>query len=81
MYDKIKDKFYIGYTANLKQRISQHKSHNSHTSKRLKNLNLVYYEACLTEKDAREREKQLKTGFGRGYLRKRLGLTIKNKPR
>lgn len=33
---------------------------------------LVYYEACLSHKDAAEREKQLKTGFGRGYLKKRL---------
>ena len=80
MYDKTKDKFYIGYTADLKRRIFQHKNHNSYTAKRLKNLNLVYYEACFTEKDARKREQQLKTGFGRGYLRKRLDLTIENLP-
>jgi hypothetical protein len=29
-------------------------------------------EACLSKEDASEREKQLKTGFGRGYLKRRL---------
>jgi len=38
----------------------------------MKDWQLVYYEACLSKKDAQNREKQLKTGFGRGYLRKRL---------
>jgi putative endonuclease len=33
---------------------------------------LVYYEACLSEKDAVKREKQLKTGYGRAYLKTRI---------
>lgn len=80
MYDNKKDKFYIGYTANLKKRVSQHQSHSGHTSKRLRNLVLVYYEACVSEEDARKRERKLKTGFGRGYLRRRLISSINNLP-
>jgi len=38
----------------------------------MKDWKLVYYEVCLSKKDAQKRERQLKTGFGRGYLRKRL---------
>jgi len=38
----------------------------------MKNWKLIYYEACLSKKDAQNRERQLKTGFGRGYLRRRL---------
>jgi len=33
---------------------------------------LEYYEACRSEVNARRREKQLKTGFGRAYLKRRL---------
>jgi len=33
---------------------------------------LIYYEACLSKTDARKRELQLKTGYGRGYLKRRL---------
>jgi hypothetical protein len=33
---------------------------------------LEYYEACRFERSARLREKQLKTGFGRAYLKRRL---------
>jgi putative endonuclease len=35
-------------------------------------LKLVYYEGCLNKTSAILREKQLKTGFGRAYLKKRL---------
>jgi len=33
---------------------------------------LEYYKACRSETDARSREKQLKTGYGRDYLKCRL---------
>jgi hypothetical protein len=35
-------------------------------------VTLEYYEACRSELKARLREKQLKTGFGRAYLKRRL---------
>lgn len=72
LYSKKLDKFYIGSTNDLKRRIKEHKSEKVHTTIRMKDWKLVYYEACLSKKDAQDRERQLKTGFGRGYLRKRL---------
>ena len=33
---------------------------------------LIYYEACIDEKDARNREKYLKTGMGKRYIKNRL---------
>ena len=64
---------YIGSTDDLKRRMSEH-AHGicDNTRKRLPVV-LIYYEACRSLRAARDREKQLKTGFGRGYLRKRLG--------
>jgi putative endonuclease len=35
-------------------------------------LNLIYYEACLNKKDAMNRERYLKTYYGKMYLTKRL---------
>ena len=50
----------------------EHNAGKSLSDRRIKNMKLVYYEACLSKIDAQKREKQLKTGFGRKYLRNRL---------
>ncbi|PIZ96105.1 MAG: excinuclease ABC subunit C [Candidatus Magasanikbacteria bacterium CG_4_10_14_0_2_um_filter_33_14] len=63
---------YIGYTKNLKNRFEEHNSGLVKSTKDRRPMDLVYYEACLNEKDAIAREKQLKTGFGRAYLKRRL---------
>lgn len=72
LYSKKSDKFYIGSTNDLKRRLKEHKYGKTHTTIRMKGRRLVYYEACLSKKDAGRRERQLKTGFGRGYLRRRI---------
>ncbi|MDO8663634.1 MAG: GIY-YIG nuclease family protein [Candidatus Wildermuthbacteria bacterium] len=72
LYSKSQNKFYIGSTNDLKRRILEHQGDKVHTTLRMNNPKLVYYEACISKTDAQGREKQLKTGFGRGYLRRRL---------
>ncbi len=72
LYSKNHDKFYIGYTGDLKQRIQDHKDNRVKTTEKFGDCKLVYYETCLSRKDATIREKQLKTGYGRAYLRNRL---------
>jgi len=53
-------KIYIGYTSNLKKRLQRHaRGHTSYLKNR-RPLKLVYYEAYLSEEDARAREKSLK---------------------
>lgn len=71
-------KFYIGSTENLKERILDNKAKNVETTKSFDKIDLVYYEACLNKTDARKRELQLKTGFGRGYVKRRLGNYLKD---
>ena len=66
------NKFYIGATNDLKERILRHKSKGVKTTKKFNKIDLVYYEACRNKTDALKREMQLKTGFGRGYIKKRL---------
>ncbi|MCX6705676.1 MAG: GIY-YIG nuclease family protein [Candidatus Woesebacteria bacterium] len=67
-----KRKFYVGSTSDLKGRVEVHKSKSVNTTKIFDIIELVYYEACRNKTDARKRELQLKTGFGRGYLKRRL---------
>ncbi len=63
---------YIGHTSDLKKRLYDHQTKSTKTTKGFDQFELVYYEACRSKTDAIRRERQLKTGFGRGYLKKRL---------
>lgn len=71
-------KFYVGSTKDLKERILDHKSKSVETTKNFDKIELVYYEACINKTDARKRELQLKTGFGRGYIKRRLLTYLKD---
>lgn len=77
LYSVEKDKFYIGFTEDLRRRIYEHNLGKSFSDRRIKNLELVYYEACKSKSDSLRREKQLKAGFGRAYLRNRLKDSIR----
>lgn len=63
---------YVGFTKNLKLRLKRHLNKEVNTTKKFDKITLIYYEACLNVTDARKRENQLKTGFGKGYLKRRL---------
>ncbi len=76
LYSKVHDRFYIGMTNDLDRRITEHRFGTTYTTSRMKDFQLVYYEACRVKEDATARESQLKTGFGRGYLRKRVAHDI-----
>ena len=63
---------YTGSTTDLKRRLSEHNTGKVRSTFKRRPLNLLYYEACLDESDARRREKYLKTGMGKRYLKQRL---------
>lgn len=73
-----KKRFYVGSSGNLKERILDHKTKSVEATKNFDKVELVYYEACLNKTDVRKRELQLKTGFGRGYIKRRLENYLKN---
>lgn len=64
--------WYVGSTDDLKRRLFEHKQGNCKATRRYLPVELIYFEACRSLKAAREREQHLKTGFGRGYLIRRL---------
>jgi putative endonuclease len=69
----IKDKkLYIGHTDNLIKRFKEHNTGLVKSTKPRTPFKLAYYEACNILDDAINREKSLKTGFGRAYLKRRL---------
>jgi putative endonuclease len=64
---------YIGYSADLKQRIFDHlNGKGSRTTKRKDGWTLIYYEAYKNGLDATGRERFLKSGSGRKYLKKQM---------
>lgn len=63
---------YIGWTVDLINRVKQHNSGKVDATRSYLPAKLVYYEACLSRENAITREKQLKSGFGRAYLKRRL---------
>jgi putative endonuclease len=68
-----KDKqFYTGFTRDLENRIREHNEGRVSSTKERGPFELIYYEACLNEQDALAREKYLKSGMGKRYLRNRL---------
>lgn len=65
-------KWYTGYTNDLRKRILKHNSGKNFSTKSRMPFKLIYYEACLDKKDAKAREKFLKSGMGKRYIRNRL---------
>ena len=68
-----KDKhFYVGYTKDLKNRLKLHNEGKVTSTINRRPLRLIYYEACLSQRDATYREKYLKSSWGKRYLKNRL---------
>ena len=65
-------KWYTGFTRNLRERFKQHNNNKVFSTKGRAPLELIYYEACANEHDAAAREKYLKSGMGKRYLKNRL---------
>ena len=65
------NEIYYGYTNNLKRRLKEHCNNNCRWK-------LIYYEAYLSELDARERERKLKHyGQARNHLKNRFKRSLR----
>lgn len=68
-----KDKhYYTGFTNDLRKRLIEHKNGEVFSTKGRGHMKLIYYEACLNEEDAIQREKYLKSGIGKRFLKNRI---------
>lgn len=73
----IKNYIYVGMTNDLKRRVHQHNSGLNKTTKPYKPFELILCENYKTRLQARRREKYLKSGIGKEYLK----IYNKNMPR
>ncbi len=69
---------YIGFTSNLKNRLSQHAKGEVPSTRDRKPVKLIHYEYFINQTDAKAREKFLKSGFGRKQLKEILKRTFEN---
>jgi putative endonuclease len=72
--------FYIGFSTNLRARLRQHQGGQSFATKSRGPWKLIYYEAYTEREDAEAREKFLKSGAGRRFLRAQLRHYLKRFP-
>jgi len=66
------DGLYIGYSANLRKRFAQHVQGRAFATSYRGPWKLIYYEAYIEQADALGRERYLKSGYGRKFLKSQL---------
>ncbi len=64
--------WYTGCTNDLNKRLKDHNEAKVVSTKERTPFELIYYEASLNSADAFAREKYLKSGMGKRYLKNRL---------
>jgi len=69
---KLTKRWYTGCSDDLRKRFKQHNEGLSTYTKGRGPFNIIYYEACLNKNDAFARERYLKSGMGKRYLKNRL---------
>jgi putative endonuclease len=77
LYSRKDGKLYIGYSNDVFRRFEEHTTGQVVSTRNRRPLELIYYEAYLTETEAKRRELFLKGGKGRIQLKAQLELTFK----
>jgi putative endonuclease len=65
-------RFYTGCANDLRKRVRGHETGCVRSTTHRRPLSLIYYEACVNRDDALRRERFLKSGKGKRFLRLRL---------
>lgn len=71
LHNKITNRYYIGYTPDLRTRVKKHYSGKVKSTKSNLNYKLTFYCAFDRRKEALLFEKYLKSGSGVAFMRKR----------
>lgn len=64
------DKFYTGYTNDLKRRLNEHNSVRADYTRKYKPWEIFYFEECNDVIEARQKEKYYKSASGRRKIKK-----------
>ena len=65
----VRNYIYVGITNDLKNRIDRHNKGYERTTKPYRPFRLLLCESYQTRQEARKREKYLKSGYGKEYLK------------
>lgn len=71
LHNKVTNRYYIGYTADLRKRIKKHLAGKVKSTKSNLNYHLAFYCSFEKKKTALKFEKYLKTGSGIAFMKKR----------
>ena len=66
---KIDERDYIGITNDIRRRLVEHNSGKTKSTKAYTPWKLLYFELRENYKEARKREKYLKSGFGKHWIK------------
>ena len=65
-------RFYVGLRRDLPARLQAHNDGRVNSTKKRRPFELVYWEGCRNDSDTAQREKYLKTAWGKRYIKHRL---------
>ena len=71
---------YIGFSSDLRRRLAEHRQGLAFATSYRGPWRLIYYEAYLEEADALGRERYLKSGGGRRFLKSQLKHHLQKNP-
>jgi len=69
---RLDESWYIGFSSDLKERLKRHNNGENISTKSKRPWIVIYYEAYLDRRDAEGRERFLKSGSRRKFLKKQL---------
>lgn len=62
-------RFYVGFTSNVEKRVKDHNAGRTKSTKGYRPWELIFTENFLTRNEARIREKELKSGAGKEFIK------------
>lgn len=70
----LKDKrIYVGLSKDPNRRLVEHNHGQTRSTKGYRPWKLIFIEGCGTREEARKKEKELKSGFGKEFLKNKYG--------
>ncbi len=74
----IDGRFYVGMTSAINKRIQDHNSGKTRSTKPYRPWTLIHLEDLPDREKARKREKYLKSGFGKQWLKEKYALHLED---
>ncbi len=62
---------YVGFSSDVEKRLKEHNGGKTKSTKGYRPWRILFYEEFSTKKEALDREKYLKSGIGRDYIKRK----------